>query len=66
MAEPWAALRPGPDFLDILDQRVLPLTQRYLHCQSGDDVVEGWSEEPQQWESRTGREALSEIHPPEI
>ena len=43
MAEPWAALRPGPDFLDILDQRVLPLTQRYLHCQSGDDVVEAIS-----------------------
>jgi len=43
MAAPWAALRPGPDFLDILDQRVLPLTQRYLHCQSGDDVVEAIS-----------------------
>lgn len=36
----WLALVPGPDYVDILDQRLLPMTTQYLHCTTGDDIVD--------------------------
>ncbi len=40
MAQLWSALKSGPNYLDILDQRVLPGRMHYWRCHSGDEVVE--------------------------
>ena len=40
MAKPWSVIKAGPNFVEILDQRLLPASTRYWRCERGDDVVE--------------------------